>query len=578
MTLASLKTHKIFIGLAFACLLPALICGLQSPFPQNDDSLYLWSIKRLCSTGQFDFLATSPSCYLPIALGALIWKCIGPSFDTLHLLSLAFSFATGAALYQILRELSLKKSDAALAAALIWINPIIANLSVCYMTDLPALAFSSWCLYFCLRALKSASKRDWIACLITLSLSLLCRQTGIFTLFALLLLSIVLVFRKRRDGVFLAALISIPALVYVLAEQYALNHTIYLHPLLLYKSRLAESASWLASNGMDGVRFALLSTAKVCCYTGFYLFPLTLPAVLAILFKRRGFSLLGIACLGATLLTAMPLVVELLVKHLMPYSYSIIFPPYVGNFNIFLCTGLDLQWDQSRLFWLTAFCDLVAFLLSILFWFNVELSCFSLPKSRPDSHSWTRNAFFLVALFVLAANLGLLILQSRVVNFDRYQMVLLVPLIIICVFYWRFIRLNLALRILAYALAGLMFVYSNLALIDHTNANRCRWELIHELESSGTDPLQVDGGPEHNILLNPDLFAREQMNNKEFIDVWDDEDRGGTEQALHRWWPVTGCQYIISNQYFPGYRIFKKRQYYSIMNGCWKNLVVLRRE
>lgn len=570
--------HKIFLALALLCLLPPLICGLISPYPLNDDSLYAWSINELSQRGRLIFLSTTPSCFLHVLLGAVVWKIFGPNFAILHFLSLGWIFAIATAVYQILQSLSLRRADAALAAMLVLVNPIVLNLSICYMTDLPAMAFSSWCMYFCLQGLKTGSRRSWLLCVVMLCLSLLCRQTNVFMLLALIAVSIVLIFRKERhDGIFLVLLLPVPALVYLFAEQYISSHTVYTYPMQSYKAKLLEAASWLAASGLEGCRYFILSAAKTACYVGVYLLPVVLPAVLALLLRRKALSLIVIALLGAAVLTAMPLGLALMQNQLMPYAFSMIAPPFVGCYNIFQFQWVNEVWDEQKLFCLTLACDVLAFFLSALVWFKIELAFIGLTRKKPAGIAVPRILFLLFTLFLIAANGALLVLQSRVINFDRYNIVLLVPALIVCGYAWRFSPPPRFLRYLGWALAALLFVYSNVALVDISNFNACRWSLIRTLEKGGVNSREIDGGPEFNLLVNPDLFAKEMKGNKDFIDVWEPRYRGGEEQGLFRWWPVSGSEYIIANQEFPHYKSVAEQKYFSPLEWRWKSMHVLKK-
>jgi len=193
------RNYKV-LTLVLICLLPALICGQIANFPLQDDHFYVWSIQNFCHSGKIKFLATSPTCVLDVLLGAPIWQAFGGSFAALHLLSISWVFASAMGCYKILRELHMSRPLAMLAATIFCVNPIVVNLSITYMTDPSALALTTWAIYFCQRGSASARIRDWLLCVGFVMLALACRQTALLLVQALLVLSIALIFCKRRDG------------------------------------------------------------------------------------------------------------------------------------------------------------------------------------------------------------------------------------------------------------------------------------------------------------------------------------------------------------------------------------------
>ncbi len=584
------QRHKIFILLAFFCLLPPLIAGQISPYPQNDDALFIWSIKTLCDSGKLQFLATSPTCYLPVLLGSFAWKLFPGSYQVLHLLSIFFAFACGSAVYLILRHMSFRRTDAALVSSLIFVNPIIMNLAMSYMSDLPALAFFSWSCFFCLRAIQNRSPvRDWLACVATLIFSLACRQTAVFLITALAAICFLLILLRRRDAFLLAALLPVAIAAYYAGSEFVLANTIYSQPLLLYKEKLIAAAGFIFTSGLEGYRFCLLALAQISCYLGFYLLPLSLPMIFALFRQKKHLPVIAVAALGAVMLCAVPLLQALCRHQYMPYSFSIIFPPYAGNYSIF--PDFIPGWKGEDCFWLTVFCDLAAIFFSFLFWLNCEIFCFSLAKGSWSTKSvaWTesgveaipnsgkRNLFFFFTALLFVQYTGLLILQTKVLNFDRYNISLLVPAIILASYSWRFFFSKALNRKFLFALLLLLFLYSTLASADFASFNRCRWQLTEALERAGVNPQDIDAGPEYNLLANPTLFGREKDYSENFIDEWYEKDRGGPEQSKYRWWPVTRTSYIVCNQDFEGYNKMSRARYWSFIEMRFKELCVLRK-
>jgi hypothetical protein len=587
-----LQRHRALILLAVVLCLPAFLVGQQAYYPQNDDYIYAWSVKKFWWDSNFQFLASSPTCFLPVFLGGIIWKLSGLNFQILHGVSILWLLATGFGVFTMLRKFGLPKVDALLGAAVVWINPLIVNLATCYMTDLPALALNTWAMVFCQRGIYSGKQKDWALCTVCIILSVLCRQTAIILAIATAIIGLILYLSKRRDGALVMARMLLPVCLVFVAEDALVRDTAYIHSYLSYKSKFAAAAYSLMSAGfLEAYRTCLLAIAKSWCYLGFYLLPVSAIAVLSAVPRRSLQTLLIVSLLGSLFLTAMPLVLAYADHQFMPYSFSTLSIPYVGNYCIF--HDFIIGWSDDRQKKVTVFCAVAAVVFAESFWLNVTvLLGLSLPRlwqrmrrSFADactavvgSNAFYRSLFLFYTLIIFAAFQIFLILQSEVVNFDRYNITLLVPALVICGYAWRFvIRDKHFFRPFAYTFAALMFIYSSVALVDYNNFNHCRWSLIHQLKLQDITSQDIDGGPEFNFWQNPDLFKSEIEASKGFVDEWNYTDRGGLDQAHFRWWPVTMNGYIISNQRFNGYSIYLSQKYWSPLDWRWKTLVALKR-
>jgi hypothetical protein len=588
-----LRRNCTLLIVVLICLLPAFICGQIANFPLQDDHFYVWSIQNFCHSGKIKFLATSPTCVLDVLLGAPIWQASGGSFAALHLISISWVFAMAIGCYKILRELHRSRQLALIAATIFCVNPIIVNLSITYMTEPSALALTTWAIYFCQRGISSARIRDWLLCVGFVMLALACRQTALLLVPALFVLSITLILCKRRDGVILALLLISTVPFYFFLDHFVLVNTIYTQPVLTYKKKLVETATHLLSGGTDGIRFSLLAIAKIFCYLGFYLLPVLaahLPGTVATKERR---AILSVSVLGAACVTALPLVLAFQERIYMPYCFGLMCLPYVGDHCIF--QNFVTNWAGTQQVLFTVFFIACGILFSLMFWFSFQIFCVSVIKSlmhfrfrsrsKPPTNNSNQlrftarqNLFYIFISTLFLVSLVLLVMQAAVQNFDRYQLIILLPSLLCCVYAQRALSTRFKPAVIFGAvLTFCLYTYSNLALWEYTEFNRCRWSLIRTLEAKGIGLAEIDGGPECCLTANPTLFGDELKYSPNWIDEWPETARGGAEQAPFRWWPVTKTTYIVTDRGFRGYQTMLCRRYFSAIDWRWKTMLLLRR-
>ncbi len=563
------------ICVALLALLPAFILGLQTDFPLLDDEYYFWSIDHLRRLGEFKFMATTPTCFIPLSLGALANLVWGPSYVPLHLLSLAFSLGTGLTIFSIIRHLGLRHHTAVCAAAIFWTNPMVVFLSICYMTDLPWLFFSALCLLFLLKALNRSSASLMTLSLISLISAILCRQTAIF-LVSSFIPPILFFVLKRKQAMLLPFLLLIPALfICNWSDQFATSQNLYPLPTIAYKDRLHESFIELFSGGFAAFRYIVLTAAKTFSYLGFYLLALIPPAVIALLGKRRFLPLSMVAAAGAFFLCCSPLSLALIQGDRAPYSVSIFFPPYVGSYCIF--QDSHKGWTGSEQFQLTLCLIAIGTAFAFVFWQTIQLVLIQLLKELRRLTVKPKTLFICSVLSLFSVSLAFFIVQSRVINFDRYNIGLLIPALIIITFAQRFSGHGKRRHYLSFGLLAIMYAYSSLALWDCFSFNQCKWSLIRGLVKSGVSALEIDGGPEFNLSSNTSLFAKELLGKQYGIGIFPAELRGGVSQKDYRWWPISGDRFLVSNAEFPGYSVLTRKRYWSPLSLANKEILVLER-
>lgn len=561
---------------AVLALLPALILGLQIDFPLLDDQYYFWSIQHFCESGELKFMAITPTCFIPLLIGALSFSIFGPNYAPLHVISLLFTFGTALSIFFTLQELGLRKSDAICGATVFLTNPMIVFLSVCYMTELPWLFFTSLCLLFLLQSLKKSCPKTLGLSVLSLIGAILCRQTGLLLAIAYLI-PLGFFISKRRYNMLAPLFLLIPAFVLAyLAEQFAVTNNLYPLPTIAYKQRLLESLFEILTGGLLAFRYAVLCSAKVFSYMGFYLLPLVAPMVLNLI-RYKKFRLISlVAMTGTFFLCAVPLALAAMQGDRVPYSVSIFFPPYVGAYCLFQDTHKGYIANEQLT--LTIILIAVACAFSMVFWSNVQLIAIQLLKMASRLLLSPRLIFAGSTILVFTAFLSLFIVQSKVINFDRYNIVLFIPTMFLICMYGRNFAYSGFPKLLSWGLLLLFFLYSNFALLDCFSFNSCKWSLIRELRNSGVSALDIDAGPEFNLISNPELFATEVLGKHYGIGIFPPEVRGGDAEKDFRWWPISGNRFVLSNREFPGYTISARKNYWSPLRFQTSEILVLKRQ
>lgn len=563
--LANSKQHLPYL---ICCLLYALSTGILSlscDFPINDDWSYIWSIKSLCS-GKLYLLASSTTALVPIYAGCLLSLLGGFSYIKLHLLTLVFSLLTATGVYKILTQLgSSSPVSAALAAGLFLFNPLIANLSLCYMTDIPSFAFSTWFFYFCLRGIAGQQKRDWLLAGSMLFLAIACRQSTLTLVPALFILSCQLLLAKRSKDWYLPGVCGAAAIVfYIFLDKIIQEHSVYHQAFAGYKEMLYAQLLAAINSPIKEITHCLSGLGKLHSYLGLFLIPLLLPIACGCLIHLSNKNSAArkqviFASFLFAILVSTPFFLDLCVHQLtMPFSRNLFSPPAVGTYCLI---GAGPSWSNESLTKLTNVCLILSPLSIFAF-------CCAFLTSFKNSQKGNRT--FLQFVFVTAlSTTALIILQLDVHNLDRYFLSLLVPGIILCFpvkEYFSFSRNNWISAIL---LSGL-FVYSTLATLDFVNFSNCKWQLIKALEERGIASQEIDGGPEHCTLSNPALLGQYRKSKEQ--DGWSGERRGVEPFNAMRWWPLTREHYIVSGSKLESCNLLEKKQYFSPIKMRKQNL------
>lgn len=583
------ERHLSFLLVCVAFLAIGAGVSLTGEFPINDDYIYTWSVRHLLETGQFKIPGTVASSIFPIYSGAGICALAGGfSYGLLRVLSFVFGLAGALGLYLALRQTGLKNRDSAIVCAAYLLNPLFVNVNFGFMTDVPALALNNWFLYFGLRLAKDAGRRfAWpslLGAFAVVSLAVASRQTVFALLPAVLVLALRPGLSKTARVSVVVALLVWPVLFYKSLEPIVLGACDYLVSYNGYKEFFANVLLALVKTPVAGFTVLFEQTAKVLSYLGLFCLPLSIPATLCVLFSRRStlkFWLPVLAVVGGLL--AFP-VGGLMAKHcLMPLSENLFCPPAVGTYCI-ISGGVPGWSEGSRtvLTYVAASAGAVLVGLLALALLPLRRCLTSISRgTRTGEHA--ARTFFQPLLsisasdwFVIVAgvcSIGFLVVQTTVMNLDRYYLFALGPVLLMLGLVWRRIGVG-RIRIVAAALCAAMYVYSSITALDCMSFQRERWNALEYLVSCGVPPLQIDGGPEFNYGYNMRLCEGYRMDKEVF--GWPDSWRGAHPRNQWRWWPISGEKYIVSGSKMDDYTVVRTFPYFSPLKWRNRDIYVLK--
>jgi len=195
-----------------AFLLPLLLLRPLQNAPVIDDWTYAWAVENLLDTGTLKILDWSTSVNVAQVLwGALFCLPFGFSFSALRLSTWVLSFAGLAGLYLMLRELGASRSSSLIGTAVLALSPFYFLFSFSFMTDIPAITFTTWSL-FCFVKWLGEGKMRWLAASSSFTiLTIATRLTGLTipAAMAAFLIFDKTVRRKRAAGVIAAGVIPV---------------------------------------------------------------------------------------------------------------------------------------------------------------------------------------------------------------------------------------------------------------------------------------------------------------------------------------------------------------------------------
>lgn len=575
------RAITVIVALFFFCF---LVLVQETNFPTNDDWSFAWPVENLLKTGQLKIVMATATCFVPVYLGAAVCLFTGFSFQVLHWISFAYCVLGTIGLYLILRELGISRRESGLGAALFPFNPLVLNQCFSYMTDIPALAFSNFFFYFCLRLIKKPSLKHLLLAVLFLAISLACRQSGVVFIPALVIAGLVSSLPNGNRKLAACSVLAGAFLVLFYKTIDGVMTACQVYPLfaVTYNKMLVAKLQELAAKPLSTIPIVLYGSNKIFCYVAFFCAPLLIPLFARLMLSaRRHGKLLLLYGVGSLILSVIPLCkIVIIDQSFLPYSMNLMAPPIVGSYC--LLGGGPNMWASNHLRSLTYVCALLAVALVFFLCLAAGQSAVRFVKcfcangaeiGRQKSSSLLRLGQSIFAATIFFAVLCLLTLQCQLYSFDRYFLMLLVPAIMCLALSWRKLRFGW-LYPLALLLAIGLSSYSLVTAADYVNFCRARNQAITWLRERGIPDVQIEGGPEHDFLSNPSVVAgkRDKETNSQYLL----ELRGGSPRNTMRWWPVNGEQYIIATIPLDGYRIIHEITYFSPLKFKNKNTYVLK--
>ena len=159
---------------------PLILLHPLQNFPMNDDWTYAWAVENFLDTGTLKILDWSTSINVAqVIWGALFCLPFGFSFAALRLSTWVMSILGLCGLYLLLRELNVSRRDSLIGTAILAFSPFYFLFSFSFMTDVPAIALTTWSLLCFVKAFASGKYRWLIGGSVLSALAIATRLPGV---------------------------------------------------------------------------------------------------------------------------------------------------------------------------------------------------------------------------------------------------------------------------------------------------------------------------------------------------------------------------------------------------------------
>jgi hypothetical protein len=409
----------------------------------------------------------------PVCFAALVAKILGGfSFTALRYSTLIFSFVGSLALYDLLRQLSMRRSSSMLAGFALLANPVFVYLSYTFMSDVSYYAVMSISLTLYVRGIRRDSAGYLLAGSVFAAAAYLARQLGVALPMGV---TAYLIIRDRRVPWRACLLVSLfPFIVFLAHSHWLFN---------------IHGAPWAFSlNAVDKSFKVLLRPDVVLTlgqrlidgliYIGLFTLPLLLAQIVNI--ARSWREHLPLVRLFAVWLTGMTIYAVLnlwLMDRTMPYLSNVI---NVAGIGTGLLVGGRVRVTPDWVFWITTVLAPIAGAAQGALWTR------RLFRVRSESHK-SGTAVVLASLFMS----GILALNSYL--YDEY-LIVLIPAA-------AYLVLDVApIRRAGWVLGAVacvpMLGYSLREVGNHMAWNNARWEVANRLVADGVPHVRISGGLE----------------------------------------------------------------------------------
>lgn len=579
-----LKDYASWVPICIALLYTVfnlVFVGPSGNFPLNDSNFYAHPVQNLLETGILRLDASLATAYLHVALGALVCKIFGFSFEVLRLETYTVAILSILAMFLVLRELRVKRSTAGLIALVLAVNPIFVNLSFTFMTDILFICLTLFYTLFSLKAIKFDSQKSLLAANFFLVASFFVRQINIIYLVPNLVISAYFFFSsKRRKLASILSTLFLPVAGYLSVNQLTSFVMTNQNFLKLRTNQLIETVTGYFLNPQIGIPLITKEILESFFYLGLFTAPILVCcfARLPKNWKAQKYELLASASLAAASTIYMLSLIFRDPPYVMPYNPNLFKINELGpngligvstfESNVYLEAAITLA--LAPLSWLLCYA---------LFLISTKLISNAIGKlSRPQklatqkTKSITLN-FFIWSMFTTTLLWTALFMQVK--PFDRYYLSLLPSLLMVLAIGFKYLR-HQKRFLLASILVLSLGYYSSTSQQHYMSWNRARWIALDKAIESGIELNKIDTGAEGRNYPNWKISS--VINLEKGTHILPENTKGRPPQNQWRWWPVTGDDYIITHVPTKYYKTLFKIPYWSSFMMKEKNIYFQKRE
>ena len=438
--------------------------------PRNDDAFYIRTAFHFAESGDFVPVSSYPTLFGQVLMSYPIIRIFGESIGALQILVLTVGVIALVALYLFFR-IYFAKVHTAIFVLILGLSPIFANISISYMTDIPAFAFQIFSLFF-IAKLQFARKHNALyfsAAALTAFVAFSIRQSGVTAVVTVFVMGFIATRRpaRLRKSIFLVNAVVLGG------TAFAFYYWRSLSP--LYRS---FPVNW--EQFANPISFVATSLATIGMTYGLYLLP-----VLFLVSPREFYLRYKGSYFICELLLVLSAVVTFVILRPKPIgNYFSRFVPYAATVNANTSDVLSgREWQLLQVI------GLIATLIFLVVMFRWSLQSF---KNRTISFSG--NSVIGISFMV---NIGFMAFAFKGGGFDRYGLIL-IPLLPAML-----IKCSSDLGILrnrfnSPAVGALLLIalFGVRSFDSSTVFDGAKWKIANQEVKSGTNPLDIDGGYE----------------------------------------------------------------------------------
>jgi hypothetical protein len=477
----------------WACLCGGIVLAaflIVNPFaemPFNDDWSYCFSVRELVRSGHLLYNGWSaPLIITHVCWGALFAKIFGYSFAVLRFSTLPLAMGCGVLAYLLARSADLPPARAIFFFLLLCLSPLFLPLALSFMTDVPALFYTLFCLYAFVRTAQSQRASiclAWLAGGITFGIiGGMGRQT---VWVAPLSVVPYLIFLRRRQSWFAAtaafAWMLVIADIFFSLRWFNRQPWVYLDPPLLNCMRMGFHKPGIFLNNL----------VMVCLTLVLLILPAVLPSVFA--------SLARLWRLRKTWRGPVNAIVFCILGLGIARNPTFGLPPWL--FNILtvkgVIGGLELSGHRPVALPLAVQCCLSALVLLSSFLIADRIVEFlfepraSLTRLREFFTQDSRTVPVL-AIFGSVYLLLMIIRSAQDLVFDRYCLPIVPCLVIPLLRHFK-------PRVLAWSVLAIYIAYGLASTQDNLALAAARRAAVDRLESAGVPSTEIAAGFEYDF-------------------------------------------------------------------------------